>query len=87
MVDPKHKSKASLQDEAGEPFLKAIGDLADVVVEGLSESHYSDLESFNVYARQVRSIIYADPSAFRHRFVRGYQMLLDEIAKGNNFNN
>lgn len=55
--------------------------LADAVTESLKEGCKSEMESFEVYTQKMRSHLHSDPQAFRTRFLRGYQVLLDELAK------
>lgn len=81
MKDSKNKGRTSLADEPDAVFEKTVNELADAVVEGLKDQHYSDLEPFDLYAQRVRSKIHDNAVTFRKRFARGYHILLEELAK------
>lgn len=60
---------------------QSIANLADIVIEDLKGEHHSEYESFELYAQKVRLHIYDNIHEFRHRFVHGYEVLLEEIIK------
>jgi len=73
------KPKKSTEVETEEA--EALKRLADLVTESLEEEFKADLESFEVYAQKMRSHLHSDPQVFRARFLKGYQVLMDEIGK------
>ena len=60
---------------------QSIENLADVVIENLKSGPSPDYEPFEAYAQKVRVHIYENIHEFKHRFVRGYEVLLEEIQK------
>lgn len=61
--------------------VEALKGLADLVAESVEEGCRADLESFEVYAQKMRSHLHSDPQAFRAHFLKGYQVLLEELRK------
>lgn len=72
----------SLCEEAGEDYSKYIEELSQLIAEGMREQRTESLEPFEVYAERIKSKLYADPDQFRKRFIKGYQILLEELCHG-----
>ncbi|MBS4163604.1 Uncharacterized protein PRO82_000907 [Candidatus Protochlamydia amoebophila] len=57
-----------------------IDQLAEFILDSLEESHQSEWEPFEVYAKKLRSHIYADQRVFRQQFTKGYESLLEVLS-------
>lgn len=77
----KKKTKVQLALSPNSELEQSIENLADAVVENLKGEHLSEYEPFEAYANKVRMHIYDNIHEFRHRFVRGYEVLLEEVGK------
>jgi hypothetical protein len=60
---------------------RLIEEFADFAVETLNEGYKAELEPFEVYAQKLRSQIHSNETAFRLRFIKGYQVLLQELQQ------
>lgn len=67
--------------EADVEFKKAADNLVDVVIDNIKEGYKSDLEPFEAYAERVRAEMYSNIDDFRTRFLNGYHVILEELAK------
>ena len=77
----KKKPKIQLALLPNPELEQSIENLADAVVENLKGEHHSEYEPFEAYANKVRMHIYDNIHEFRHRFVRGYEVLLEEVGR------
>lgn len=75
------KKQVKVSHEFDQEYWESIEDFADLVVESLKESYHSDLEPFESYAQKVKLQIAKDVDVFRQRFVRGYEVLLEELRQ------
>jgi hypothetical protein len=64
-------------------FDKSVDKLADSILEEVKEGYDSQLESFDNYAEKTRNEIHANMDQFRNRFLKGYEILLDELTHQN----
>lgn len=80
MKENRRKGKFPVED-VQEDYEKCIQELAEIVSEGLKDQHTTSLEPFDIYADRVRSKIHANMDTFKSRFVKGYEVLLEELNK------
>lgn len=59
----------------------SIHDMADLVLASLEEGYKSEGEAFEVYAQKLKSHIHTNPDVFKHRFIKGYELLVDLLNK------
>lgn len=76
----KKKQKVQLATSPNPDLEQSIENLADSVIENLKGGPNPQYEPFEAYAQKVRVHIYDNIHEFRHRFVRGYEVLLEEIV-------
>lgn len=76
----KKSPKIQLAVKPSPELERSIEELADVLIEH-SRHEAKELEPFEVYAQKVRSHIFDSVHEFRHRFVHGYELLLEEIVR------
>lgn len=69
-----------MRDEDAE-FEKSIDEIADALLEGEEENYDSELEPFEAYANRMRTEIHENMEEFRDRFLKGYELLLKELAQ------
>lgn len=81
MASHKKKTKTHFADEAEEMFDPSIGELAEAVAEDIQENHMNALEPFEHYIEKVRAKVHSDIGVFRHRFSKGYRILLEELSR------
>jgi len=62
-------------------FTAAVDTLADAVIQDLEKDYQSDLESFESYAERKRVSIHADMREFKTHFLKGYEVLLEEVTR------
>lgn len=79
MKSRKKKEKTAVE-ESDVKIESVVDELAEAVVEDLHDNHADTLEPFEQYAHKVRGKIHSDFDAFRSRFVKGYQALIEEIV-------
>lgn len=63
--------------ELEDPSMK---ELAEFVLFSL-EDYRAELEPFEVYAQQLRSHVYRDKEVFCKQFIKGYEVLLEEVER------
>lgn len=76
----KKKPKVELALLPSPELERSIENLADVVIESLKSDAVSEFEPFEAYAQKIRLHIYDNIHEFQHRFVHGYEVLLEEIV-------
>lgn len=79
MKNNKKKDKP-LISKSDENFASVIDELTEAMTEDLGNEKNETLEPFEQYAQKVRGRMHADFNAFRSRFVKGYNALLEEIV-------
>lgn len=62
-------------------FKGAVDELVDTIVDDLEEGYQSDLESFDVHSQRIRKEIHANMEEFRTHFLKGYDVLLEELTQ------
>ncbi|WP_068468417.1 hypothetical protein [Candidatus Protochlamydia phocaeensis] len=67
----------STDDQASEDH--SIEEAADMVLESLQEGYQAEWEPFEGYTHKLRSHIHADEQAFRQKFAKGYESLLEVL--------
>lgn len=67
----------STDDQASED--RSIEEAADMVLESLQEGYQTEWEPFEGYTHKLRSHIHADQQAFRQKFAKGYESLLEML--------
>lgn len=60
---------------------EALHKFVDAFIESLNEEYRNPLEPFDRYAEKVRFQIYRDIHQFRSRFINGYRVIMEELAK------
>lgn len=73
------KSKPDNRLEAVEDYREAVLGLSEAVIEQLNEHH--DEDAFERYAKKIRCSLASDADEQGRRLQRGYQVLLDLLAK------
>lgn len=81
MREEKKKNKIIVAEVANADYDKCIEELAQALAEGMRVQRTTSLEPFEVYAERVKAKILGDMNKFRTRFTKGYQVLLEELAK------
>jgi len=72
-VTEKDSSNVSEQDE--------MAQMAEIISEAVLERDLEHLESFELYAHQLRTHLHINPDMFKRRFTEGYRVLLEELEK------
>lgn len=75
----KQKSMQIAQSDVD--FEKSVDQLTDAILEDLKAGYKSELEPFEAYSARVRAQIHENMDDFRDRFLQGYEILIQEIAK------
>src|SRR5262245_41307983 len=78
MADDESKIQKSSADEE---FSKSVDDIADILLKEEEVNYKQGLEPFDVYAQKVRKEIHASMEEFRNRFLKGYELLLNELSQ------
>ncbi|MBA3722170.1 MAG: hypothetical protein H0W88_07205 [Parachlamydiaceae bacterium] len=79
MVDKKKNST----DKGKSSLDTSLKDLAELAIEGLKEDHRKEFEADIVYLNQIRSHFYNNFHRFKSRFVKGYEILIEELSNEN----
>jgi len=62
-------------------FDKIVDEIADIYLQEEATSYDSELISFKSHADKIRDEIRKDMEEFRDRFLKGYEILIIEIAE------
>lgn len=81
MASHKKKLKVSVEEESDDDLVSSFEELPDAVMEQLREDRLRTQEPFEQYAEKIRAKIHVNTEAFRHRFLKGYRALIDELIK------
>lgn len=60
---------------------ESLENLAEVISEEIKGHPHTALDPFDVYADRVRLRVKGDLDKFRHKFARGYHILIEQIEK------
>lgn len=66
--------------EADVAFIQSVEAFSDEVIAEERENFHSDLESFDAHAEKIRLAISKNMEEFRTHFLKGYEVLLDELS-------
>lgn len=72
-INVEDRSKMSNEDE--------MIDFAEVLTENILEKDLTHMDSFELYAHQLRTHLHVNQEAFKHRFSNGYHILIEELDK------
>lgn len=59
----------------------AVQDLLKAVIEELEEQYANEGEAFENYSKRVHLKLYKDMKGFSERFLKGYDVIMEEINK------
>lgn len=79
MKSHKKKEKASVDAKLEKNFASVIDELTEAMTEEVEREKIEALDPFEQYAQKVRGRMHADFNAFRSRFAKGYNALLEEL--------
>jgi hypothetical protein len=80
MTQKKDQSKKEKNKEVRDKVL--LGELADLIMETIQVSNdQEEIEPFETYSAHLRARLLNDSPDFSSRFVRGYELLLEELKK------
>lgn len=75
------KLKSSDTEDLAEDYQTLAGDLAEAIVESLKDQPSGDLDPVEGYVLKVRTKVHTNLNIFRTRFLRGYKVLIEEVAR------
>jgi hypothetical protein len=75
------KTRTGFADEGEIDSFKCMVKIAQAIPKLMLERHIESLEPFEVYAERIKTKLYEDPDQFTKKFIKGYQILLDELEK------
>lgn len=81
MEEEKRVFLSAVKQQEKDEFREAVDELVDGIVEDLEKEYHSELESFDAYAQRVREEVHADMAEFRHHFLKGYDVLIEELTQ------
>lgn len=80
MCTAKKRDKQSVEDEQSEVSNKdAIVQFAEVISQDILEKNLNTIDSFELYAHQLKTHLHSNPDLFKFRFSEGYRILLEEL--------
>ena len=79
-MEQKKTKQATDVAMADKEFAKAIDGLTEAMVNDLEKDYHSELEPFEAYATRIRVQIHSNLEEFRDRFLKGYEVLLNELS-------
>ncbi|MBA2369637.1 MAG: hypothetical protein H0V82_11520 [Candidatus Protochlamydia sp.] len=82
--DPEPNKKKEFLKKSSENIGKedqeSAEEMANLVLESMSDSFQTELEPFEVYSRTLRSHILRNEDQFKKQFLMGYGSLLQQIS-------
>lgn len=81
MPSSKKREKQTIEDEQANLNMNLIAEFAEVISQQMLEKDLNQLESFELYAHQLRSHLHSHPEIFKSRFSEGYRILVKELEK------
>lgn len=85
MKGHKKKDKSSEDAKFESNFANEIDELTEAMTEELDREKCEASDPFEHYVQKVRGKMHSDFELFRSRFVKGYNVLLEEIAHEHEF--
>lgn len=81
---PSYKKQEKSSVEKGKSEISsddAMSQVAEIIIQDVLEKDTSRIESFELYAHQLKTHFFSNPDSFKFRLCKGYRVLLEELEK------